>query len=109
MPLVFSAATKSRLGWGFLAICDTGRFKDHALDGSPAQAEFWRQVAAAEYEVVDGPERRLRWGVWQGGAHDDLLVSAALCAALEGQPWAAGESVVVPAIDPLGEIDRGAF
>ncbi len=109
LPYVFSAATKSQLGWDFLAICDTGRFKDHAPDGSQAQEHFWRQVAAAEYEVVSGPSRRLRWGVWQGGLHDDLLVSAALVAALDGLPWATGESLLVPGRDPLGEIDGARF
>ncbi len=109
MPYVFSAATKSQLGWDFMAICDTGRFKDHAPDGSQAQEHFWRQVAAAEYEILPGPGRRLRWGVWQGDLHDDLLVSAALVAALDGVPWASGESLLVPGRDPLGEIDGTRF
>ena len=108
-PYVFSAQSKSQLGWAFLAICDTARFKDHARDGSEAQEAFWRQALAAAYEILDGPGRRLRWGVGQAGAHDDLLVSAALCAALEREPWAAGESAVVGAADPLGEIDGGQF
>jgi len=108
-PFTFSTQTKSQLGWAFLAICDTARFKDHARDGSAAQAEFWRQVQAAEYEVLPGPGRRLRWGAWQPGAHDDLLISAALCAVLEGDSWPAGDSVIVGEPDPLKEIDGGRF
>ena len=95
VPFVFSAASKSRLGWDFLAICDTGRFHDHA-DDSPERAHFWQQVAAAEYEVREGPGQLLRWGVRDPQIHDDLLVSAALCAALDERPWGAGESFVVP-------------
>ena len=109
LPFVFSASSKSQLGWDFLGICDTARFKDHTPDGSPAQEEFWRQVAAAEYEILEGPGQRLRWGVWRAGEHDDLLVSAALCAALEGLPWGSGESVVLPQPDPVGEMDQGQF
>mgnify|MGYP000123799972 CR=1 FL=1 len=109
LPFIFSAATKSQLGWDFLAVCDTARFKDHAADGSAAQAEFWRQVAAAQYEIDAGPGQSLRWGVWQAGQHDDLLISAALCAALDRQAWTAGESLVVPGADPLGDLDGGPF
>ena len=109
VAFVFSGATKSQLGWAFLAICDTGRFKDHRLSGCPAQAEFWRQVAAAEYEVLPGPGQGLRWGVPPARGHDDLLISAALCAALEGVPWGSGESFVVPQPDPVDEMDRRPF
>ncbi|HPK73165.1 MAG TPA: hypothetical protein PLN93_14575, partial [Vicinamibacterales bacterium] len=70
LPYTFTVATKSQLGWAFLGICDTGRFKDHALDGSPAQAEFWQQVRAAQYELLPGPGRRLRWGARPGRGHD---------------------------------------
>ncbi len=28
-PFVFSAVSKSNLGWDFLSVCDTGRFKDY--------------------------------------------------------------------------------
>ncbi|HOG46859.1 MAG TPA: hypothetical protein PLB78_09460, partial [Anaerolineae bacterium] len=105
VPVVFTAARKSQLGWGFLGICDTGRFADHAGDGSAAQEEFWRQVAAAECTLLPGPGRRLRWGVPAGRGHDDLLVSAALCTVLDEEGWGAGESYVIPAVDPLEEID----
>jgi hypothetical protein len=98
VSFVFTAATKSDLGWAFLALVDTGRFKDHALDGSLAQAEFRQQVAAAHCELLPGPGRRLRWGVRRG--HDDLLVSAALCAVLDGEMWGAtGESYIIPPPD----------
>ena len=105
IPFVFSEATKSQLGWAFLAICDTGRFQDHRLSGCPAQAEFWRQVAAAEYQVLPGPGQGLRWGVRPARGHDDLLISAALCAALESRAWSRGESFIVPRPDPLDEMD----
>ncbi len=108
-PYVFSSQTKSRLGWGFLAICDTGRFQDHAPTSCPGQAEFWRQVAAAEYEVRPGPGQGLHWGVPPAQGHDDLLISAALCAALDEAAWGSGESYVVEAPDVMEDVERGGF
>ena len=82
----FTAASKSALGWGFLGICNSGRFLDHREDGSPEQRQFWREVEAADYEVLDGPDKRMRWGVADPTVHDDLLISAAFCAELERDP-----------------------
>lgn len=87
---VFSAASKSELGWGFLSLCSSGRFLDHAPDGSAEQELFQRQMEECEYETLPGPGRRLRWGV-SGSTHDDLLLSTALCAVLDDTAW--GERV----------------
>lgn len=112
-PFVFTARSKSDLGWAFLALCDTGRFKDHAPDGSPEQDLFWRQVEAAQGEIADGPGRRLRWSVPDPALHDDVLVSAALIAALDLDGESAGgvycPSALIEAPDVLAEIDRGGF
>ena len=83
VPFVFTSESKSRLGWEFLALCNSGRFLDHAPDDSAEYAQFWREVAAADYEVVDSPSRRMRWGVADPRIHDDLLISAALIAAAQ--------------------------
>lgn len=114
----FSAASKSRLGWDFLAICDTGRFKEGGF-GSENQARlstrFWRQVELCQYQVEPGAGMRLRWGVPEDSrdphtgepAHDDLLLSAALCAVMDGTPLAGGSgagALLVPARDPLDEM-----
>jgi hypothetical protein len=104
-PFVFTTGSKSQLGWDFLALCDTGRFLDHVRTGDEAQEHFWRQVAAAEYRLETGPGRRLQWGAPPGG-HDDLLVSAALCAALEDMPWSCGDAQVIAARDVVEEIDE---
>jgi hypothetical protein len=62
-------------------------------------------VEAADYQVTTGPDRLMRWGVDDPAVHDDLLVSAALCAALEekeiGPPLT---SQVIEAEDPLGSL-----
>jgi hypothetical protein len=42
--------------------------------------------------------------------HDDLLLSAALCAQLDNLDWAlTGPAMIVPRLDPLAEMDREGF
>jgi hypothetical protein len=116
IPFVFSAGSKSKLGWDFLAVIDSGRFKDHRPDrdsaaGQDLQDEFFRQAGFCQYEVVEGPGKVLRWSVPDGTRdpetgellHDDLLISAALCAVLDRQDWTFGEarSEVIEPEDPL--------
>ncbi len=105
IPVAFTAARKSDVGWRFLAACDAGRFRDHA----PAcrgerpfaqalhdlQRAFWAQVEAAEVEYLPGPIQRIRWSVPEAAGHDDLLVSAALCVVLDEADWGTGGSIVV--------------
>jgi hypothetical protein len=89
IPFVFSAASKSALGWEFLGLIDAGRFKEYADDGDPVTALYWAQLRATAYEAPPGPNRPLRWGVpaGRGPGHDDLVLSAALVVALEGMDW----------------------
>lgn len=110
IPFVFSAASKSSLGWKFLAVVETGRFKDHRTDPtSSEQAEFWRQVRHAVIEISSGPNQVIRWGVPDGTrdssdgrlVHDDLVVSAGLCALLDEERWGGADSVILAPIDPL--------
>ena len=109
VPFVFTAASKSRLGWDFLGLIDSGRFKeyaDHRLVGvdracpepvervstrdsesirdcDPITAEYYTQLRATTYEVLNGPGNMLRWSVPARVGHDDLVISAALCAELD--------------------------
>lgn len=115
-PFLFTAASKSRLGWDFLAVVDTGRFQDHAPD--PADGEqpvFWREVQHCQMQVQAGAAKTMRWGVPEGCSdpqsgekvHDDLLISAAMCALLDGMRWG-GVSAggFIQAADPLDSIHR---
>jgi len=104
LPFIFTLASKSDLGWGFLGICNSGRFLDHRDDGSPERGRFWRELAAAEHEIVQGPDKRMRWGVRDPALHDDLLISAALCALLDHQePAPYVGSQIIEAEDPLAD------
>jgi len=119
-PFVFSAASKSRLGWSFLALVDAGRWQEWACPvGHPPDAEqemFFQQLRYAKAEAAPGPGRELRWGVPEGTrdagsgrlVHDDLLLSAALVCALEGFNWGSrGPALLIPGRDPLADLDRG--
>ncbi len=145
IPFLFTASSKSKLGWDFLAVVESGRFRDWqpgaegelagVLDapGGPeslrdywaatgdcvredGRAAFYRQLDACQMDVSPGPEQRMRWGVPEGRRdplngeplHDDLLLSAALCAVLEEQDWALNApALVIPGRDPLRDLDEG--
>lgn len=87
VPFVFSASSKSQLGWDFLGLVESGRYKEYAEDGEADTGLFWTQVAACGSQVGEGPGKPLRWGVESRTTHDDLVVSAALCALLDRVDW----------------------
>lgn len=115
IPFLFNASTKSRLGWDFLAVIETGRFKDHEMvkPADPYQVEFWRQVQHTLMDISEGPNRIMKWGVPDGTrdaasgdlVHDDLVISAALCALLDGCEWGRAESILIEP-DPLAGFDE---
>jgi hypothetical protein len=116
--VIFSQKRKSDLGWKFLAVVETGRYQE-PVNGGALQARFWRQAEACQMEVLEGPGRLMRWGVPDGMrdeasgelVHDDLLLSAALCAELdelESGTWGAGQApLVIRGPDPLEAMDQG--
>jgi hypothetical protein len=110
----FSASSKSKLGWDFTALVDAGRWKEPRDGGEPG-ALFLRQAAGCQFSLLPGPARAMRWGVPDGARdpadgsllHDDLLLSAALCAVLDELPWPAGSpAVIVRGKDPLNEMNQ---
>lgn len=109
IPFQFSPPKrKSDLGWDFLTVVETGRFKMFRDDGSADWSEFWTQVEECRYEVSEGEEKRMKWGVVEPRIHDDRVLSAALVAELDKVKWAIpGKSAIIEAEDVLEEIDRG--
>ncbi len=134
----FNGPSKSRLGWQFLAVVDTGRFRDYdrrplsaddsqqpiasglvkpeSLPVDVEQARFEQQLEFCQYEIAPGRGHSMHWGVPDGTrdpvtgelVHDDLLLSAALCAVLDEQEWhSASPALIVRARDPLAEMERG--
>ncbi len=121
----FTAQSKSDLGWKFLTLVETGRYKEFAPQAAAQaagvsdpgysgeqrlQAEFWRQCRFMQMEVLPGPGKLMRWSVPDGTrdpatgerVHDDLVLSAALCAALyQDGDFGVAKSEVIEAPDPL--------
>lgn len=137
IPFTFTSASKSKLGWDFLSIVDTGRWKEGAHPEPPGHEPmgssfsppaddtaarqalrelFFKQLAHCQYEIQPGAEQTMRWGAPDGATdpdsgeplHDDLVISAALSAVLDRQDWfPALPAVIIPARDPLEEMDKG--
>ena len=73
--VVFTAASKSALGYALLAAARTGRLALPRDDGSPEASRCRNELAACEASLASGG--RLAWGNDRG--HDDYVVSLALC------------------------------
>jgi len=115
VKVTFSESLKSKLGWDFVSVVETGRYRDYVDDEQPDTRQFWYEVASCQYEVRQGQTQMIRWGVWESPAydgliaygHDDLLISAAMTAMLDQQPWpGTGQSAVVETQDVLRKIDE---
>ena len=77
------------------AVKETGRYKEYGTrmntdeHGSQDQLQisFFKQIEHCQSTVLEGPGKRMRWGVPDGTrddatgelVHDDLLVRAAMC------------------------------
>ena len=89
VPFVFSASSKSQLGWDFTSLIEAGRCKEYADDSSSGTpegrvtAEYWRQLREVTFDISPGPNKLMRWSVPAGCGHDELVMSAALVVALE--------------------------
>ena len=120
IPFTFTSKSKSDLGWNFLGVVDSGRFKEYGQTQvsapDPEQAAFFKQLEFCQYEILPGPGQTMRWAVPDGTrdpatgdlVHDDLLLSAALCSVLDEQPWAvSADTFIIRARDPLDDMSRG--
>jgi len=88
-PVKFTSPEKSEIGYRFLAIIETGRFRDLC----PTDA-VRAQYDACASEILTGPLKTLRWGVPEGTrgpagdlVHDDYLLADALVAVLDRMEW----------------------
>lgn len=123
VPFTFNAASKSKLGWDFLSVVDSGRWREPgyspelAANETAYQAEFIHQLENCTFSVSNGPEQHIRWGVPDGSRypqtnellHDDWILSAALCTLLENRDWInPSPALVITAPDPLKE-SEGKF
>ena len=111
IKFTFSLKTKSDMGWKWLGMINTGRWKEYKTPDS-LQERYFEQIKYCKYEVVPGVGNLIKFAVPDGTrnengdyVHDDLIMSAAMSAVIEekvGGEWVLpGETLVVPAADPL--------
>lgn len=120
---VFSLKTKSDMGWKWIGMINTGRWKEYKTPDA-LQERYYEQIKYCKYEVMPGVGNLIKFSVPDGTrnengeyVHDDLIISAAMSAVIEERVSGAwvlpAETLIVPAADPLEEYDgnyrRGAW
>ena len=109
IPVKFTQQEKSEIGWRFLSIIETGRFRDCC----PTET-VRMQNAKCQSEILPGPAKTLRWGVPDGTrgpdgelVHDDFVLADALVAKLDELEWSIrSAALIVRAKDPLEEMSK---
>lgn len=82
-PFIFTAKSKSDLGWSLVALIDAGRLDHFAHDGADDTVEFWRQANRTTFTIRPGEARLMQWSVPEAQGHDDAVLSLALIAELD--------------------------
>lgn len=109
IPVRFNRQVKSELGWKFLSIIDTGRFRDDTPAGEFSD-QVRLQYTACRSEVGLGPGKVLRWSVPEGARgpdgqliHDDFLLADSLVVTLDSLKWYVntGPPTSIEGYDPL--------
>jgi hypothetical protein len=109
IPVKFSQQVKSEIGYGFLAIINTGRFRDCCP--SP---EVDTQYSACTSETLIGPAKTMRWSVPDGTRdenglliHDDHIVTDAMTSILDKLQWmVTSPTLIVRTRDVLEEMSQ---
>lgn len=109
IAIKFTQQTKSEIGYGYIGIIETGRFRDC----QPTEL-INEQYQNCQSEILIGPAKTMRWGVPDGtrGAdgqliHDDHITADALVAELDKLEWyIQSETQIIEQADILQEYDR---
>jgi hypothetical protein len=75
-PFVFTAGSKSELGFSLLAAINSGRLKMYESDGSDECQQFWFEMEKAKSQYR--PSQTMNFYVDPSQGHDDFLMSLAL-------------------------------
>lgn len=109
LPFKFTQQSKSELGYGYIAVIDTGRFRDCC-----STPEVDIQYANCTSEILIGPAKTMRWSVPDGTRdpatglliHDDIIITDSLTAVLDKLSWQVGSATLMTeAPDPLEKMD----
>jgi hypothetical protein len=111
IPVKFTAQIKSQLGYGFIGIVESGRYREY----HPFDEKLRMQLEHCRSEIMQGPTKNMRWGVPDGTrdrasgerVHDDDLMTAAMCTLLDRMEWhmPTGGAVWTTPRDPLLDMD----
>jgi hypothetical protein len=110
LPVKFTSKIKSELGYGFIGMIDSGRYREH----HPFPERLRIQLDKCRSEIVPGPAKLMRWGVPDGTrneasgelVHDDDLMTGAMCSVLDRLEWRVSQhTLIVRGKDPLKEMD----
>ena len=112
IPYKFTQKSKSLLGWGFLSVIETGRYKEYS-PSNDLQDLFFLQCRSVEMDILPGPNKIMRWSVPDGLrnpitgdlVHDDLLISSSLISVLDDYTFGKAQSTVIDAFDPLDNME----
>ena len=106
----YTAQSKSELGYGFIAVIESGRFRDCART-----QEVDQQYRNCQSEILIGPSKTMRWSVPDGTRdpitktliHDDYITADALTAQLDLLEWyISAPTVIIETADVLVSMDR---
>lgn len=108
IPKKITQQEKSERGYGFLAIIETGRFRDCCLT-----EEVRDQYDKCQSEILTGPQKTMRWGVKDGIrnqngelVHDDIITADSFTADLDKLEWAISiPTMQTESRDPLTDMD----
>jgi hypothetical protein len=109
IPVKFTQQTKSEIGYAFLGMIETGRFRDCVPSEKVAE-----QYANCESEILIGTAKTMRWGVKDGTRnsageliHDDHITADALTTQLDQLEWyIPSETAIIEQTDPLEEMSN---
>lgn len=108
LPIKFTQQTKSEMGYGYLAIIETGRVR--LCDFSE---EIRIQYEKCQSEILPGPQHTMRWGVKDGTrhegelVHDDHVLADSMTSELDKLQWmVTSPTLFTDAPDPLRAMDR---
>jgi hypothetical protein len=106
----FSQQTKSEIGYAFIGMIETGRFRDCA-----PSVIVDEQYQNCQSEILIGPAKTMRWGVKDGTRnlagqliHDDHITADAMTAELDKLEWyvPSETAIIEPEQDVLQEMSN---
>jgi hypothetical protein len=109
IPIKFTQQTKSEIGYGYIAVIETGRLRNCCMTD-----EVRMQYEKCQSEILPGPQHTMRWGVKDGTrgpdgllVHDDFVLTDSMTSELDKLQWmVASPTLMTDTTDPLKNMDN---